>query len=448
MATSCLSLSTALTREQCPADAGAVRSYAGRLAHGGRRIGSGADYRLGMSEAERSPAIEGRIGPHSTPLPARVFLDSASGQPLHPAALAALTTAYADGWADPRGLPYQNRRSAILLDAARESIAVILGVRADEVSFASSGTAAVHLGVAGFVPGTRSTVVTSAVEHSSVLAASRLYAANHPNSTPTLVAVDSLGRVALDEFDLAVTGRGVVGACLQSANHEVGTVQPTDAAAELCARAGVPLLVDASASLGSLATPQQWSILAASAHKWGGPAGVGVLAVRRGSKWRASTPDDERESGRVPGFPNVPAIVAAAASLEAVVAERAATRGRLSALVDVIRRRVPELVPDVVVLGDPVDRLPHIVTFSCLYVDGEALLLELDRLGVAVSSGSACTASAQTPSHVLAAMGALTHGNVRVSLPSTCTEGDVDRFLAVLPGAVATVRDHLGARAW
>ncbi len=401
-----------------------------------------------MSEAERSPTSEGSLRPDATPPAARVFLDSASGQPLHPAALAALTTAYADGWADPRGLPYQNRRAAILLDAARESIAVILGVRADEVSFVSSGTAAVHLGVAGFVPRPQSTVVTSAVEHSSVLAASRLYAANHPGSTATLVPVDSVGRVARDEFDLAVSGQGVVGACLQSANHEVGTVQPTDAAAESCAQAGVPLLVDASASIGSLEPPRQWSILTASAHKWGGPAGVGVLAVRRGSKWRASTPDDERESGRVPGFPNVPAIVAAASSLEAVVQEMVARSARLSALVDVIRRRVPELVPDVQILGDPVDRVPHIVTFSCLYVDGEALLLELDRLGVAVSSGSACTASAQTPSHVLAAMGALTHGNVRVSLPFTCKQVDIDRFLAVLPGAVATVRDHLGARAW
>jgi cysteine desulfurase len=105
---------------------------------------------------------------------------------------------------------------------------------------------------------------------------------------------------------------------------------------------------------------------------------------------------------------------------------------------------VPELVPDVEVLGDPVDRLPHLVTFSCLYLDGEALLTELDRQGFAVSSGSSCTSDTLVPSHVLVAMGALTGGNVRVSLHPQVTEDEVRRFLAVLPAAVARVRGALG----
>ena len=101
-------------------------------------------------------------------------------------------------------------------------------------------------------------------------------------------------------------------------------------------------------------------------------------------------------------------------------------------------------VPDVEIVGDPVDRLPHIVTFSCLYVDGEALLHALDRHGFAVSSGSACTADTLRPSHVLAAMGVLTHGNVRVSLHRGTTTEDVDRFLAVLPATVAGIRAEAG----
>lgn len=112
---------------------------------------------------------------------------------------------------------------------------------------------------------------------------------------------------------------------------------------------------------------------------------------------------------------------------------------------DRIRARVPELVPDVEVVGDPVRRLPHLVTFSCLYVDGETLLHELDREGFSVSSGSSCTSSTLTPSHVLRAMGVLSEGNVRVSLPAGTPEEDVDRFLAVLPGVVAGVRERLGA---
>ena len=432
-----------------PVDAGAVRSYAGRLAHARPLIGSGADYRLGMSGTDGSTDSHLDQSRDQSRDQRGVFLDAASGQPMHPAARDALRIALDDGWADPRGLHHQSRRSALLLDAARESVAAVLGARPGEISFTSSGTTAVHLGVAGLLShgaGGPSTLVTSAVEHSSVLAAGRRH--ERRGGATIVVGVDELGRLDLGELASAVGGDGVAAACVQSANHEVGTTQPIDEAADICSRVGVPLLVDAAAGIGALDLPRAWSVLTASAHKWGGPPGVGILAVRNGTRWRASTPDDEREGGRVPGFPNVPAIVAAAASLEAVERGRASTSARLSSLVSEIRRRVPQLVADVQVLGDPVGRLPHIVTFSCLYVDGEALLLELDRRGVAVSSGSACTASAQTPSHVLAAMGALTHGNVRVSLPHDCTAADIEHFLQVLPLAVADVRSHLGVNAW
>jgi cysteine desulfurase len=116
----------------------------------------------------------------------------------------------------------------------------------------------------------------------------------------------------------------------------------------------------------------------------------------------------------------------------------------LSALVDRVRERVAATVPDVEVVGDPVDRVPHIVTFSCLYTDGEALLHALDRQGFAVSSGSACTASTLQPSHVLAAMGVLTQGNIRVSLHPGVRDDDVTRFLAVLPKVVADLRAEAG----
>ena len=177
------------------------------------------------------------------------------------------------------------------------------------------------------------------------------------------------------------------------------------------------MLVDAGASAGRLPVPAGWSLLTASARKWGGPAGVGLLAIRKGTRWREPFPADDRENRRVPGFPNVPAILAAAASLTAMSRERGESDAALRALVDRIRAAVPQTVPDSVVHGDPDARLPHIVTFSCLYVDGEALVTELDRAGFSVSSGSACVADTRQPSHVLAAMGALTHGNVRVSLP-------------------------------
>ncbi len=140
----------------------------------------------------------------------------------------------------------------------------------------------------------------------------------------------------------------------------------------------------------------------------------------------------------------MPAILATAASLEARIAEMDAEARRVSGYVDEIRSEVPRKVPDVEVVGHPSERLPHIVTFSCLYVSGEALLTELDRAGFAVSSGSSCTASTLTPSHVLVAMGVLSQGNIRVSMHRGTTADDVRRFLDVLPGAVAQLRELTG----
>jgi cysteine desulfurase len=182
-----------------------------------------------------------------------------------------------------------------------------------------------------------------------------------------------------------------------------------------------------------------WPAAAASAHKWGGPAGVGVLLVRKGARWRNPFPGDDRVDERTTGMEDVPAALAAAAALQAVVAEREEVNARHAALVDRLRAGVAA-IPDTEVVGDPVTRLPHLVTFSFLYVDGEAIVTELDRRGFSVASGSACTASTLEPSHVLAAMGALTHGNVRVSLGRATTGDDVERLLAALPEVVDRIR--------
>lgn len=335
----------------------------------------------------------------------------------------------------------------MLLDAAREAAAEAVGCRPDELVFTSSGTRAVHSGIAGALAGRRrvgSHLIVSAVEHSSVLHSAEVH--ESAGGSVTQVPVGRTGAVSPSAYAAALRPDTAL-ACLQSANHEVGTEQPVAAVAEACRAAGVPLLVDAAQSLGWGRVEGEWSLLTASAHKWGGPSGVGLLVVRKGVRFAPQGPVDERESGRAAGFENIPGIVAAAAALRAVRAEAAAEGARLRELTDRIRLRVPELVPDVEVVGDPERRLPGVVTFSCLYVDGETLLHELDREGFSVSSGSSCTSSTLTPSHVLKAMGVLTEGNVRVSLPPGVPEADVDRFLSVLPAAVSAVREKLGAPA-
>lgn len=367
-------------------------------------------------------------------------LDAAASTPLHPAARETLLAALDRGWADPRRLHRQAREARLLLDNAREVVAACLGVRRDEVTFTASGTDAVHRGLLG-LRAARSRrgrhAVASAVEHSAVLQA-LTWADDVAGGTHDLVPVDRQARVDLGALEAAIRPDTAVVA-LQAANHEVGTTQPVAAAAEAVARHDVPLFVDACAAVGHAPLPPGWSAAAASAHKWGGPAGVGVLLVRTGARWRSPFPGDERTDPRASGFENVPAALAAAAALQAATADLAVADARRRALVDRVRAAAAA-VPDVDVVGDPDDRLPHLVTFSCLYLDGEALVTALDRRGFGVASGSACTASTLEPSHVLAAMGALTHGNVRVSLHRGTTEAEVEAFCRALPEVVAELR--------
>jgi cysteine desulfurase len=348
-----------------------------------------------------------------------------------------LLSAVDSGWADPVRLHHEGRTARLLLDNARAVLADAIGVRPDELYLTTSGTTAIRAGLTA-VRAARTrvgpTVVHSAVEHSAVL--------HSAGESAVEVGVDMQGRIDLEAFDRAVRQPGVALAAVQSANHEVGTRQPISAVAEACG--DVPLLVDAAASVGHDAVPAGWSVLTASAHKWGGPAGVGVLAVRKGTRIAPAWPMDEREDGLSPGFPNVPNALAAAAALQARLSEAVELDKQHRAWIDEVRRRVAADISDVEVVGDPVDRLPHILTFSCLYVDGEAIVTALDAEGFAVSSGSACTSSTLRPSHVLAAMGVLTHGNVRISLGRSTTYADIDRFCAVLPGIVQRIRAEVG----
>jgi cysteine desulfurase len=367
------------------------------------------------------------------------YLDSASSEPLSARARETLLAAYDAGYADPLRLHHPARRARLLLDNARAATAEALGVREDEVSFVPSGTHAVHQGVLGLLLGRRDVsqrVVHSAVEHSAVLSAVRW--AGCPSYA---VPVDAAGHLDPSALSSGLREPAALVA-VQQANPEVGTVQDLDAvAAEVD---GVPLLVDACAAAARLPLPRHWDVATLSAHKWGGPAGVGLLLVRRGAAWRAPWPTDDRVDHRVAGFENVPAVLAAAAALQERVAERDSVSRRHEALSARLRGHLASL-EDIDLHGpsDPARRLPHLVSFSFLYVDGEALVEALAARGWDVASGSACTASALEPSHVLVAMGALTHGNARVSFARDTTEDEVDRFAADLRVVVDELRARL-----
>jgi cysteine desulfurase len=381
----------------------------------------------------------------------RVLLDAASA-PMLPAAMATLMAALDAGWADPRRLYAEARRARALLDQAREVLADGLGVRPPEVSFLPGGPAALRAGLEGLrYAGRRrgARMVATAVEHSAVLTTGRYHAAQAAEpSLFVMVPVDRVGRVELSALDQAIAVQGTVLAAVQSANGEIGTRQPLEQAHGLCRTRGVPLLVDAMASLGRDATPVHFDVLAGDARSWGGPTGLGVLVVPERTRWHRPGPVSEVEHGRTDVEPVVAIALAAAEAWRQTQATRVDQAARSSAIVRRLRAAAGDL-RDVDVVGEPDDRLPHVLTFSLLYVDGEALVIELDRRGFAVGSGSACTSSTLEPSHVLAATGVLTHGNVRVTLPldaiAPTLEDDADRFIAELPDAVAAVRAHLGA---
>ncbi|HEY7721143.1 MAG TPA: aminotransferase class V-fold PLP-dependent enzyme [Pedococcus sp.] len=380
----------------------------------------------------------------------RAILDAASTR-MHPVARETLLAAVDAGWADPRRLYAEARTARRLLDQATEVIADGLGVRASELAFAPSGEAAVRRAVAGALHSARrrgARVVATAVEHSAVLAPGRYRAAQgHDDALFAEVPVDHEGRVDLTALAAAVRVEGTVAAAVQHANGEVGTLQPLAEAHAECRAAGVPLVVDAQASLGRSRPPAHFDVLAGDAQSWGGPGGVGVLVVPERTRWALPGPAGEPGHGRGGDLPWVPLALAAAEAWQQGAAALDREGADATALVDDIRRCAAG-VRDVEVVGHPTARLPHIVTFSALYCDGEAVVHELDRRGFAVASGSACTASTLEPSHVLAAMGVLTHGNVRVTLPLAAVSpgraDDVARFCTALPEVIADVRAQLG----
>lgn len=356
-----------------------------------------------------------------------------SDQPLHPKARQVLLAAFDAGWADPNRHSRDSARARALINGAKESLADRLGVRQDEIFLVGEGALASTLALEGALASRTGTLVTSQVERSEILA----IASSRPGSV--MVPVDHQGRIDLTALDEALAeGVGVVS--LQAANGEVGTVQPLEEVGRLAAHRGIPLHVDLGVGAGRIELPAQWSYASADARSWNGPTGIGLYAIKTGARWHYpwATSQERREIGSY----SIPLALAAAAALEAWQDDEKIEAERLHKFVAQIRR-VASRMANVDVVGDPVKRVPNIVTFSALYCDGESLVEEFAREGFTVGSGSACTSDQLQPSHVLAAMGALTHGNVRICLPHAVTSDEIDRFCALIPVAISNVRKHL-----
>lgn len=377
-----------------------------------------------------------------------MYLDHASAAPVHPAAVATLEHVARGFAGDPARRHAEGRAARDLLESARAAVAGAVGVDAQRLAFTSGGTEAVHLAVRGAALANRTRprrILSSAVEHSAVLAAAD--ATDHEH---VRIPVDRSGRVVLDAL-AAELAAGAALVNLQHANHEVGTLQPVAEAAALCRDADTLLHVDACQTVGRLrvdAAALGADFVSLSAGKAGGGRGTGALAWSPRARFRPLLIGDEREGRRRAGLEHLPGVAALAEILLQLRpadpdGPAAAEAARCDRLRRRVRRRLREL-DDVEVHGPDDGCLPHLVAASALYVDGEALVGELDRAGFAVHSGSSCASTAGRPSHVLVAMGALTHGHVRASWGPGVDEPELDGFTAALGAAVGALRARVG----
>jgi cysteine desulfurase len=366
------------------------------------------------------------------------YLDHAATTPLRPVATDVMLPWLTGRFGNPSGAHAVARAARAAVEEAREDAAAALGCRPGEVVFTGSGTEADNLAVLG-VPGPGE-VVCSAVEHHAVL---EPVAARGGRT----VAVDPSGKVDLDALAAAV-GPGTALVSVQLANNEVGTVQPLTEVVRVVREQAPGAVVHTDAVqaapwLDVAAMAAGADLVSVSAHKLGGPQGVGALVVRGGRRLVPLLRGGGQEAERRSGTHNVAGIVGLAAALRDVVATRAETVARVARLRDRLAAGLTAAVPGLVPTGHPSERVAGSCSFAVEGVESEALLVLLDRAGVCASAASACASGAQQRSHVLAAMGvpdALSAGALRLSLGWSTTDADVDAALDVVPAAVAQLR--------
>ena len=382
----------------------------------------------------------------------RTYLDHAATTPLLDVARAAMLDALG-ATGNPSSLHAAGRAARRRAEESREAIAGALGVAPSEVLFTSGGTEADNLAVKGLWwartaadPGRRR-VLASRVEHHAVLDPVH-WLGTHEGAEVVWLDVDRLGRVDPDQLEHALRRDpgGVALVTVMWANNEVGTVQPIGEIAELAQRYGVPLHVDAVQAVGSI--PVDATIpdsLAISAHKLGGPMGVGARVARRGLELVPLTHGGGQERQVRSGTVDVPAVAGFAAAVEHVLADLPQRAARLAGLRDRLVAGVRRVAADAQLNGalGGDQRLPGNAHFSFPGCEGDALLMVLDAAGIEVSTGSACSAGVPEPSHVLLAMGLdpeLARSSLRMTLGHTSTSRDVEALVAALPAALDRAR--------
>jgi len=376
-----------------------------------------------------------------------VYLDHAATTPTRPEVARAMLPYFSERFGNPSSLYALAREAKEAVEEARGRVAAAIGAAPEEVFFTSGGTEADNWAIKGVAAANRKKgdhIVTSSIEHHAVLHPCR--ALEKQGYRVTYLPVDEFGRVEPGAVEEAITDKTIL-VSVMAANNEIGTVQPVAAISEIAHDHGVLFHTDAVQAIGAIPVDVDAmgaDLLAISAHKFGGPKGTGALYIRRKTRIGTFMDGGAQERGRRAGTENVPGIVGMGRAIELAVGEMPQKAPRLAAMRDRLIRGILDAVPDTRLNGHPVERLANNVNVAFRYVEGESILLMLDALGIAASTGSACTSASLEPSHVLTACGLPpehAHGSLRLTLGHRNTEEDVDYVLEVLPGIIGRLRE-------
>ena len=374
-----------------------------------------------------------------------IYLDNNATTAVAPEVLAAMLPYLGELYGNPSSMHSFGGQVGEAVDTARERIAALLGAGPDEIIFTSCGSESDNTAIWSALqtqPEKRH-LITTRVEHPAVLNVVQYW--ERQGYHVTLLGVDGKGRLDLDEYAAALSDDTAL-VSIMFANNEVGDIYPIQAIAEMAKERGILFHTDAVQAVGKTPIDLRHlpvDMLSLSGHKIHAPKGIGVLYVRKGVRFRPFLRGGHQERGRRAGTENVPYIVGLGMAAQLSSDHMQEERVNVARLRDKLENGLLERIPDCMVNGDVENRLPNTSNIAFKNVEGEAILLMLDRLGICASSGSACTSGSLEPSHVLRAMGVpfnYAHGSVRLSLSRYTTEEDVDYVIENFPGVIETLR--------
>lgn len=377
----------------------------------------------------------------------RIYLDNAATTPLHAEVLSQMLPWFREHYGNASSIYDTGRDARKAVEDARRKVASALNCSPQEIFFTSGGTESDNWAVKGAAAAQANKgkhIISSTIEHHAVLHA--LESLEKTGYAVTYVKVDQFGRIDPEDVRKAIQEDTIL-ITIMAANNEIGTLQPIEEIGRIAKEHKILFHTDAVQAVGAVAVDvKEWQVdlLSLSAHKFHGPKGVGALYIRKGVKIEPLMHGGAQERNRRAGTENLPGIVGLGAAITLAVSKQERNGQRISALRDDLIKAILDTIPEVRLNGDPVRRLPNNVNVSVRYIEGEALLLRLDLMGIAASSGSACTSGSLDPSHVLLAIGLpheIAHGSLRLTLSEETTQEEIDEVKRVLPGIVKTLRD-------